>query len=166
MTSGEYLCVFISSILSKEGASEKTGAVQSAIDYEQYFDISPDGTITEDEFTRSMRAEENTVEQANWIGCTGLGEDVERELPRYLRLEFGESILDDDSLKAADMIYLGIFALDKKNLEEQFSPDAHSVHVWQLPGYDEDDPYYGYIEIWKDGTTCFGMGDYLPQKKL
>src|SRR5437868_3310291 len=50
-----------------------------------------------------MKKEEQFLESAAWLGKTGLGEDVERELPRYLRRELGESVLDPGSLKADDL---------------------------------------------------------------
>ena len=52
---------------------------------------------------RSYAEEETVIEAAPWFGTTGLDEEVERELPKYLRREFGELLLDDDSLKARDL---------------------------------------------------------------
>ena len=52
--------------------------------------------------------EDTTVEAADWIGKTWLDEDTERELPRYLRRELGESLADPDGLKANDLQYLGV----------------------------------------------------------
>ena len=125
-----------------------------------YFDMLPDGTLIEDEFTRSQQAENETIEQADWIGATGLGEDTERELPRYLRLEYGESILDDDSLKAAELTYLGAFEPTKADIKQQFSEGTTLVHCWTIPSENE---MYAYVEIFRDGETCMGMGGYLPE---
>ena len=100
------------------------------------------------------------IEQADWIGCTGLGEEIERELPRYLRLEYGESILDDDSLKAADLTYLGAFVVSETDLQEEFSEYTTQVHCWIIPNEDE---LYAYAEIFQDGSVCLGLGSYLPE---
>ncbi|HEY5995097.1 MAG TPA: hypothetical protein VIU46_10925, partial [Gallionellaceae bacterium] len=43
---------------------------------------------------------EKVREVADWFGTTGLDEETERELPRYLRREFGESLFDEGALKA------------------------------------------------------------------
>src|SRR3989344_1064334 len=47
-----------------------------------------------------MKKEGEVREEAEWIGKTGLSEELERELPRYLRREFGQSLFDADSIKA------------------------------------------------------------------
>lgn len=51
-----------------------------------------------------MEREEAFLEDAPWFGRTGLGDEVERELPRYLRREFGESVFDEDALKASELV--------------------------------------------------------------
>lgn len=61
------------------------------------FEMLPDGRVIRD---HSEEEEDAVVEQAPWMGRTGLPEDLERELPRYVRREFGESVFDDESLRA------------------------------------------------------------------
>ena len=95
------------------------------------------------------RREEEYIEQADWIGKTGLPEEWERELPRYLRRELGESIFDDGSMQAADLEYLGAYR-----------EEAGLVHYWKVPS-DEDDDVFAYIEDF-DGV-CFGWGDKSPE---
>ena len=70
---------------------------------------------------RSYESEETVIEEASWFGTTGLPDEDERELPKYLRREFGELLLEEDSLKASDLRYIGVF-------EE---PDAR-VHYWLM----------------------------------
>lgn len=53
--------------------------------------------------------EQKVLEDAPWIGKTGLSGERERELPRYLRREFGQTIFDQGSLKAANLSYVGRF---------------------------------------------------------
>ncbi|MCC2639446.1 MAG: hypothetical protein K0Q68_3165 [Moraxellaceae bacterium] len=55
-----------------------------------------------------MYEDDDTLrEEAEWFGKTGLPEDIERHLPYYVRMEFGESVLDEDSVKASNFIYHG-----------------------------------------------------------
>jgi hypothetical protein len=95
-------------------------------------------------------AERTVMEQAPWIGRTGLDESLERELPKYLRREFGESLLDDSSLKAKDLDYLGAF-----------NEDGQQVHYWRIPTSDGE-PTFAYIEVASNGETTTGWGDRQP----
>lgn len=97
-----------------------------------------------------QKRESELREDAPWFGKTGLDEAIERELPRYLRREFGESIFDEGSLKAADLRYLG-------GIEE----DGMLVHYWLVtPSLVEGDgPSFAYVEVEADGSTCTGWGD-------
>jgi len=98
----------------------------------------------------SREAEESITEAADWFGSTGLSDEVERELPKYLRREFGERVLEPGSLKAADLIYIGRF-------EEQDFP----VHYWKIPSSDGKDSF-AYVEEWADGQCCTGWGNRQP----
>ena len=97
-----------------------------------------------------MDREDATTEDAHWIGTTGLDEDTERELPRYLRREFGESLFDKGSLKAADLRYVGVFA-----------EDGQQVHYWHVP-YKGNDQMFAYVEVAPTGDTCIGWGNREP----
>ncbi|QJR12987.1 hypothetical protein DSM104443_04081 [Usitatibacter rugosus] len=89
-------------------------------------------------------ADQEVMEEAEWIGKTGLGEDDERELPRYLRRELGETLADPEALKASDLVYLG--ACDEKD---------GPTHYWYMPfGKDE---VYAYI-IADGANQCTGWG--------
>ncbi len=99
---------------------------------------------------RSYAAEETLTEEADWFGTTGLDDDLERELPKYLRRESGELLLEEGSLKASDLKYLGAF-------EE---PDA-TVHYWLVPSH-HGEPTYAYIEIHGSGQSCTGWGGREP----
>lgn len=98
---------------------------------------------------RSYRAEESVVEEADWFGTTGLSEEDERELPKYLRREFGELLLEEGSLQASNLKYIGAF-------EEH---DA-LVHYWVVPSSDGE-PCYAYIEV-TPTQTCTGWGNREP----
>jgi len=97
-----------------------------------------------------MDREEVTAENAEWMGTTGLDEKTERELPRYLRREFGESLFDEGSLKAADLRYVGVFA-----------EDGQQVHYWHVP-YKDNDQIFAYIEVAPTGDICTGWGNREP----
>ena len=93
-----------------------------------------------------------TYETADWFGKTGLDEETERELPRYLRREFGETLFEKGALQANDLIYLGVF-------EE---PEG-AVHYWRITGKDsEAEPYYAHVIVETSGETCTGWGDKKP----
>lgn len=94
-------------------------------------------------------AEQIAREEATWLGNTGLPEELERELPRYLRREFGELYGDEGSLKASDLEYLGAFP-----------ENDLSVHYWRIPGSNGDS--YAYIEIGPSGESFTGYGDKWP----
>ena len=93
--------------------------------------------------------EAETIEEAPWFGTTGLGEALERELPRYLRRELGESIFEKGSLKASDLRYLGVFPA--KN---------GPTHFWRLSFAGE--PTYAYAEPWGGEDFCLGWGNMEP----
>ena len=102
-----------------------------------------------------MEEEDQVQEEAPWIGQTGLSDDLERELPRYLRREFGVTIFDEGSLKAADLEYLGAF------------PENDGVtHYWKVSGqkipFQNEPDAFAYIEDFEGG--CMGWGDKGPPK--
>lgn len=103
-------------------------------------------------YTRRRDAEERTHEVADWIGRTGLDEATERELPRYLRREFGESQGDPQGLKAGDLIYQGVHA------------DAQGrAHFWRIPSRDGGEASFAYVDISDAGEAlCLGWGDRSP----
>jgi hypothetical protein len=93
-----------------------------------------------------LRAKERiAVEEADWIGRTGLAEDVERELPRYLRRERNETLFDEDALKAADLRYLG-----------RAPEGGGTTHYWYVPQGREE--VYAFVDVAADGSTAMGWG--------
>ncbi len=100
------------------------------------------------EYLRKRQIEEHTQEQANWMGQTGLDEDTERELPRYLRRELGEFLEDPHGLRAADLDYKGIH-------QDERGP----AHFWQMPER-AGERSFAYVEIDSHGKpTCLGWSD-------
>lgn len=99
-----------------------------------------------------MKKEEEVREEAEWIGKTGLTEELERELPRYLRREFGQSLFDADSIKAADLTYVG-----------KFLESGKTVYYWRVP-YNQKSPTYAYIEMSIAGDSVTGWGNKNPPK--
>ncbi len=102
------------------------------------------------EHTAKVEAEQKAIEAADWIGTTGLDEATERELPRYLRRERGESLFDEGSLKAGDLSYVGAFP-----------EDAGRVHYWRVPG-DGETSIFAYVTAAPDGGWSMGWGDREP----
>jgi len=103
-----------------------------------------------------MDREYQVIEAAPWFGATGLADEAERELPRYLRREFGESVFESGSIKAADLRYLGVFI-----------EGARQVHYWRIRTAAESDaPAYAYIEIGTDGRQKLGWGERRPPAEM
>ena len=100
-----------------------------------------------------MKKEEAVREEAEWIGKTGLSEELERELPRYLRREFGQSLFDVDSIEAADLTYLG-----------QFLEGGKTVYYWRVPHKQKSVTYFAYIEVSLAGDTVTGWGVKSPPR--
>lgn len=115
------------------------GAIEETPEYKARMDL----------VDQSYLAEESVMEEADWFGTTGLSDDDERELPKYLRREFGELLIEEGSLKASDLKYIGAF-------EE---PDG-TFHYWTVPTSDGV-PTYAYIEL-AQSEICTGWGNREP----
>ncbi|TWO72172.1 hypothetical protein FN976_05520 [Caenimonas sedimenti] len=104
------------------------------------------------EVDRRWEAEAKLVEMAPWFGITGLKDEEERELPRYLRRELGE-VGREGALRADELQYLGI----QSNAEGR-------AHFWRLPRREgEADDSYAYVEVNEQGEALFyGWGDRTP----
>lgn len=101
----------------------------------------------------SYDAEETVIEVAPWIGKTGLPEEIERELPKYLRREFGELLLDEGSFRASDLEYVGVF------------PQTHGkTHFWKIPR--ENEPTFATVAVGNDGSFCTGWGSEGPDHEI
>jgi hypothetical protein len=88
------------------------------------------------------------IELAPWFGTTGLSDETERELSRYLRREFGEFLDEPNALKAADLTYLGAF-----------TEQEGIVHYWQVPYHGE--PAFAYV-IAAGPNWHMGWGNRKP----
>ena len=111
--------------------------------------VKSESAAARGEYLDRRTAEENTLEAADWIGRTGLDEATERELPRYLRREFGEFMDDPDGLKASDLEYIGIF-----------TDERGPAHFWKVPSKTAQEPYFAYVDIDQQGQPTFmGWGD-------
>jgi hypothetical protein len=110
------------------------------------------GRTASAEVDRRWEVDRNLVEVADWFGKTGLSDEDERELPKYLRREFGE-VGADDGLRAADLKYLGVQ-----------SDDQGAAHFWAIPKSEGDGDYaYAYINIDEHGVPqSYGWGDRRP----
>ena len=97
-----------------------------------------------------MAKEESVIEIATWFGKTGLPEGDERELPRYLRREFGKLLAEPGSLKASDLEYLGVF-----------NQAGESVHYWRI-NYGSPEAKFAYVVTAPPGHEQMGWGDRRP----
>ncbi|MCC6929480.1 MAG: hypothetical protein IT359_10865 [Gemmatimonadaceae bacterium] len=117
--------------------------------------VRKDVAAAHGQYLSRRQLEEATVEEASWFGRTGLDEATERELPRYLRREFGEFLDDPDGLKADDLQYLGVLTNDRG-----------AAHFWKVPSKGQREPYFAYVEIDREGNaTSLGWGDRTPSPR-
>ena len=94
-------------------------------------------------------------ESADWFGKTGLGEQTERELPRYLRREFGEERGDAWALHANELRYLGMF-----------NQGGVPTYFWRIQSLRfHDDVVYAYVTVNGDNVGM-GWGDRYPPGAL
>ncbi|MCP2040231.1 hypothetical protein L1281_000813 [Neisseria sp. HSC-16F19] len=101
-----------------------------------------------------QQREEALREEAPWFGRTGLSDEDERELPRYLRREYGEDIFSDPhALKAAELYYLGQAAL----------ADGSVGHYWQVPGSEVS---YAAVYCYADGSLHYSCWAEPPPQLL
>jgi hypothetical protein len=117
--------------------------------------VNTEAAAAHADYVSRRAAEEETLEFAEWIGRTGLDEATERELPRYLRREFGEFLDDPDGLKASDLQYMGVFR-----------DEEGTAHFWKVPSKTAQEPYFAYVDIDEHGeATCLGWGSRMPPAK-
>jgi hypothetical protein len=83
-------------------------------------------------------------ENAAWFGQTGLAPEIERELPKYLRREFGHFWFSESPLKASDLRYVGAFN----------EGDA-KIHYWSVPWKTEE--FYARVTM-SPGRASMGWG--------
>ncbi len=128
----------------------------------RYFFKTPDEHITEDIFDRNCHAENVINEAADWFGKTGLPESVERNISRFLREQYGEYILDEDSIRANHLTYLGEFILDDKlflALELVYAKkNPQTIHAWKYT-----DHHYAFVYKDPSGSYQFDFGSFFPK---
>ncbi|MDI4635826.1 hypothetical protein J7U46_22385 [Pelomonas sp. V22] len=101
---------------------------------------------------QEMKREESIREEAPWPGRTGLPDDDERELPRYLRREFGQLLSQPGSLRAQDLHYLGVFV-----------QGVETVHYWRI-NYGSAKSKFAYVVVAPADRQVMGWGDRTPPK--
>jgi hypothetical protein len=110
------------------------------------------------DYSRLRAEEETTREEAPWFGATGLTDDEERELPRYLRREFGEFWQSPGGLQARELVYLGIQ-----------TDEEGKAHFWRIPrrlGDDDSERYFAYIDLDEfNRAVCYGWGGRTPPQQ-
>lgn len=90
------------------------------------------------------------IEQASWFGSTGLDDEVERELPRYLRREFGRLLDEAGALKASNLSYLGVFV-----------EGAETVRYWRIV-HGSPEPKFAYVVLGPGDRQFMGWGNRRP----
>lgn len=125
-----------------------------------FFYVLPDDFMTDDIFVRNERAEDKVIEKANWFNTTGLTLNEERALPRFMRYEYGDLLVDEDGLKAKDLTHIGQFNLTKKlfnklELETSFQPKT--IYVWYYKNN-----HYAYAYRNKLGVLEYELGNNFP----
>ena len=101
-----------------------------------------------------LNNEAKVNEEAPWLGTTGLTDEQERSLPRYVRMELGQSLADANALHARDLDYVGRFV----------EPDG-TVYYWRLPAKaaaNATAPQYAYMRQGPDGVFYTDWGSRVP----
>ncbi|MGL4673899.1 MAG: hypothetical protein ACRCXK_03465 [Wohlfahrtiimonas sp.] len=130
----------------------------------EFFYALIDNTITDDIFIRNDFAEEHIEEVADWFGTTGLNDSEERMLPKYVRYEYGDLLVDDDGLKAYDLTFLGQYPLNAKLiklLKLETSSQPTQIYVWHY--YDD---HYAYAYRNQEGIIEYEIGNRCPLDQL
>ena len=116
------------------------------------------------EFRREYRTKQEQVqneakvqEAAPWLGHTGLTDEQERALPRYVRAELGQSLQDANPVKAQDLEFVG-----------HFDEADGTVYYWRIPdkanahGDTHKGPAYAYVRKGADGVFYTDWGNRTP----
>ena len=116
------------------------------------------------EFRREYRTKQEQLqneaqlqESASWLGHTGLSDAQERALPRYVRMELGQSLQDTNAVQAQDLEYRGKYP----------EPDG-TVYYWRIPdkanahGDTHAGPAYAYSRKSPDGVFYTDWGTRTP----
>ena len=100
---------------------------------------------------RKAKAAEKARRRANPVEHpVALPANIKSEIARYLRLEYGESARDKDSLKARDLQFAGEFVIE--GVPTQF---------WSYPSSNPKKPMWATVERFDD-SYCLGMTDKRP----
>jgi hypothetical protein len=111
---------------------------------------NPEAQAIKRDYIEMREREAAVLEEADWIGRTGLPEEVERAFPQYLRIEFGEFLIDD-GLRAADLEYMG-----------RYSESDGIYHFWIVPSSDGNE-LYGYV---RERDFLMDWGGRKPTEKI
>ncbi len=130
----------------------------------EFFYALTDNTITDDIFVRNDFAEDHILEKADWLGKTGLSDLEEQMLPKYVRYEYGDLLVDEDGLKAHDLTFLGCYSLNPKlikSLKLDTSSQPEYIYIWHY--YDD---HYAYAYYDSDGALEYEIGNQYPLEQL
>ena len=113
---------------------------------------SPEFKKVVQERMREMEKEELVVETSPWFGRTGLSAEIERELPRYLRRELGQTLSQAGAIRASDLQYLGVF-----------NEGVEVIHYWRVP-LAAKEPVFAYVVAEPSERRITGWGGRHPTK--
>lgn len=121
------------------------------------FEIKKDGQVVLNDWDESQRLEDLMEDSAPWMGKTGLSTTLERQLLRYLRLELGELLVDEDATRAKDLVFLGRYHRYNATLKVY-----DYYYIWQATNHKN---LYGFIIDEHDTQgqrfTCISMGNKI-----
>lgn len=101
------------------------------------------------DWEQSEQLEALMEETAPWMGKTGLAEQDERQLLRYLRLELGELLVEEDATRAEDLTFLGRYTrLNKTCCLSEYH------YIWKANNH--DDLYGLVIEEYDENGQVYG----------
>ncbi len=121
------------------------------------FEMKKDGQLILNDWDESQRLEELMEDSAPWMGKTGLPNTLEHQLLRYLRLELGELLVDEDATRAKDLVFLGRY--HRYNATFQV---YDYYYIWQATNHEK---LYGFIidehDIQGQRFTSISMGNKI-----
>jgi hypothetical protein len=143
-------CLVIAALASLASACDRTPPAQTTNGAAHLDPASAEFRAATQARLQKMEEAERISEHASWFGRTGLSDADERELPRYLRREFGRLPGEPGALRADDLAYLGVFV-----------QDGETVHYWRID-HPMGQGQYAYVVTAPPGHEVMGWSGRTP----
>lgn len=136
------------------------------------FEKTKDNELILNDWEESERLEALMEETVPWMGKTGLPEEYERQLVRYIRLELGELLVEEDATRAENLEFLGRYTRLHKVCH---LPEYH--YIWKannhenlygllIEEYDDQGESYSVISMSNEIESILKSGYVLEYQSL